>query len=108
MTNKFNPPPQNARRNPNKSAEQIGGPVFWQNGFRGTRISVPGPKHTFGLGILQVEACGNPESLSRGHYPQSPLHYNAGRRRAPEQCRQAFRSPKIRAPKTAQINTFVR
>ena len=42
----FNAPPQNRRRNPNKSAEQIGGPIFQRNRFPVPWISVPGPKHT--------------------------------------------------------------
>ena len=45
-------PPANWRRNPNKSAEQIGGPIFQQNRFPVPWISVPGPKHTFLLVAL--------------------------------------------------------
>ena len=46
------PPPQNRRRNPNKSSEQIGGPIFQQNRFLVPWISVPGPKYTFLLVAL--------------------------------------------------------
>ena len=46
------PPPPNRRRNPNKSADRIGEPIFQQNRFPVPWISVPGPKHTFLLVAL--------------------------------------------------------
>ena len=57
-------PPLNRRGNPNKSAEQIGGPIFRQNSFPLTWIAVPGPKHTFPLVVVQLESCGNSKCLS--------------------------------------------
>ena len=60
----MHPPPPNRRGNPNKSAEQIGGPIFRQNSFPLTWIAVPGPKHTFPLVVVQLESCGNSKCLS--------------------------------------------
>ena len=40
-------PSPNRRRNPNKSAEQIGGPIFQQNRFPVPWILVRGSKRTF-------------------------------------------------------------
>ena len=53
----YNAPP-NGRRNPNKSVEQIGGPIFQQNRFPVPWISVPGPKYIihlpFGCSVVGV------------------------------------------------------
>ena len=50
-----NPPTQNRRRNPNKSAEQIGGPIFQQNRFPVPWILVRGSKHLpFGCSVVGV------------------------------------------------------
>ena len=57
-------PPPDRQRNPNKSAEQIGEPIFQQNRFPMPWISVPGPKHAFLLVALRLESCGNPKYLS--------------------------------------------
>ena len=56
----YNPPPLNLRGNPNKLAEQIGGPIFRQNSFRLTWIAVPGPKHTFPLVVVPSSGAGRP------------------------------------------------
>ena len=56
---------------PNNSAVQFGRPIIQQNrpiipqnSFPVTWISVPGPKHTFLLVVVQVESRGNPKFLS--------------------------------------------
>ena len=64
MKGTCNPPPSpNRRRNPSKSAEQIGGPIFQHNRFPVPWISVR-PKHTFLSVALQLESCGNPKYIS--------------------------------------------
>ena len=49
------PAPKSAKKS-QQIGEQIGGPIFGQNRFLVTWISVPGPKHTFLLVAQLLES----------------------------------------------------
>ena len=59
----YKPAPKSAKKS-QQIGEQIGRPIFRQNRFPVTWISVPGPKHTFLLVAQLLESCGNPAYVS--------------------------------------------